>query len=58
MGFLVVRFLIDVLDLEDRHIAWGVVQVLVEVTWLTLFATYLTNLLRGRPRLGRATSWS
>lgn len=49
--FLVIRLVIDVLDLEDRHTGWGVVQVLVEVTWLTMFATYLSSL------LGEAREW-
>lgn len=43
---LVIRFAIDVLDLEDRHPAWRLVQVLVEVTWLTWLATLLTSQLR------------
>ncbi len=47
VGFVLVRLLIDVLDLEEKHPAWAVVQVLVEVTWLTLFANLLTNRLRG-----------
>jgi hypothetical protein len=51
IGFLVVRFAIDVLDLEDRHTAWGLVQVLVEVTWLTLFATFLSR------KLGDLRDW-
>lgn len=40
---LVIRFVIDVLDLEERHTAWGIVQALVEVTWLTWLATILTS---------------
>lgn len=40
---LVIRFVIDVLDLEERHTAWGMVQALVEVTWLTWLATILTS---------------
>jgi hypothetical protein len=51
VGFLVVRFAIDILDLEERHTGWGLVQVLVEVTWLTLFATFLTN------QLGDLRDW-
>lgn len=51
VAFLVLRLVIDVLDLEDRHTGWGVVQVLVEVTWLTMFATYLSSL------LGEARAW-
>lgn len=43
---LVIRFAIDVLDLEERHTAWGLVQALVEVTWLTWLATLLTSRLR------------
>jgi len=43
---LVIRFAIDVLDLEERHPAWRLVQVLVEVTWLTWLATLLTSQLR------------
>ncbi|MBJ7356649.1 hypothetical protein [Nocardioides sp.] len=43
---LVIRFVIDVLDLEERHTAWGLVQALVEVTWLTWLATMLTSELR------------
>ncbi len=43
---LVIRFAIDVLDLEERHTAWGLVQALVEVTWLTWLATVLTSQLR------------
>ena len=39
---LLVRVAIDLLDLEERHTAWGLVQAVVEVTWLTWFATYLT----------------
>lgn len=41
--FLTIRFVIDVLDLEERHTAWGLVQALVEVTWLTWLATYITR---------------
>ena len=41
--FLVIRLTIDLLDLEERHTAWGLVQALVEVTWLTWLATYLTG---------------
>jgi hypothetical protein len=51
IAFLVVRLLIDILDLEERSTVWGVVQVLVEVTWLTLFATSLTKI------LGDARDW-
>ena len=43
---LVIRFAIDVLDLEERHTAWGLVQALVEVTWLTWLANLLTGQLR------------
>lgn len=43
---LAIRFAIDVLDLEERHPAWALVQVLVEVTWLTWLATLLTSHLR------------
>ena len=41
--FLAIRFAIDRLDLEERHTAWGLVQALVEVTWLTWLATYITR---------------
>lgn len=47
VAFVLARLLIDVLDLEEKHPAWAAVQVLVEVTWLTLFANLLTNRLRG-----------
>ena len=40
---LLIRLLIDLLDLEERHTAWGLVQVVVEVTWLTWLATILTS---------------
>ena len=40
--FLVIRLVIDLLDLEERHPAWGLVQVLVEVTWLTWLASFIT----------------
>jgi hypothetical protein len=40
---LVIRLAIDLLDLEERHTAWGLVQVLVEVTWLTWLASLLTS---------------
>ncbi|GAB3247043.1 hypothetical protein [Nocardioides dilutus] len=40
---LVIRVAIDLLDLEERHAAWGLVQVLVEVTWLTWAASLLTS---------------
>ena len=43
VGVLVIRILIDVLDLVDRHPAWGLLQALVEVTWLTWFANFLTS---------------
>jgi hypothetical protein len=42
-GVLVIRLTIDLLDLEERHMAWGIVQVLVEVTWLTFLASLLTS---------------
>lgn len=41
--FLAIRLVIDVLDLEERHTAWGLVQTYVEVTWLVLFATYFSK---------------
>ena len=37
------RMLIDVLDLEEKHAVWALVQVVVEVTWLTWLATYITK---------------
>jgi hypothetical protein len=43
---LLIRFAIDVLDLEERHPAWGMFQALVEITWLTWLATMLTTTLR------------
>jgi hypothetical protein len=43
---LAIRFAIDVLDLEERHPTWALIQVLVEVTWLTWLATLLTSQLR------------
>ena len=45
--------IIDVLDLEEKHTAWGLVQVVVEVTWLTWLATYLTKRWTDREGLGR-----
>lgn len=41
--FLVIRVAIDLLDLEERSTAWGLVQALVEVTWLTWLATYISR---------------
>jgi hypothetical protein len=49
--FLAIRLVIDLLDLEERHTAWGLVQALVEVTWLTWLATFLTS------RISDATDW-
>lgn len=40
---LVIRFIIDLLDLVERHPAWSFVQALVEVTWLTWLATLLST---------------
>jgi hypothetical protein len=40
---LVIRLTIDLLDLEERHVAWGLVQVLVEATWLTFAAVLVTS---------------
>ncbi len=72
--FLAIRFVIDRLDLEERHTAWGLVQALVEVTWLTWLATYITrqwgsvkdwfgeprgrDLGQGRGRSVTATDWA
>jgi hypothetical protein len=49
--FLALRLLIDLFDLADRHPAWGLVRVVVEVTWLTWLATLLTA------RWGDLRSW-
>ena len=56
---LVIRLLIDLLDLEERHTAWGLVQVVVEVTWLTWLATILTSRFWPTRRTGSVTgsSW-
>lgn len=40
---LVVRAVMDRLDLADRHTAWGLLAALVEVTWLTWLASLLTS---------------
>ena len=40
---LVVRAVMDRLDLADRHAAWGLLAALVEVTWLTWLASLLTS---------------
>ncbi len=40
---LVVRTVMDRLDLADRHTVWGLLAVLVEVTWLTWVASILTS---------------
>lgn len=41
--FFAIRLLIDVLDLEEKHPVWALVQVLVEVTWLTWLTIYISN---------------
>lgn len=43
VGVLLLRVVIDLLDLADRHPAWGLAQVIVEVTWLTWFANLITR---------------
>ena len=40
---LVVRTVMDRLDLAERHTAWGLLAALVEVTWLTWLAAILTS---------------
>jgi len=40
---LVVRTVMDRLELAERHIAWGFSAALVEVTWLTWLAAILTS---------------
>lgn len=42
-GALVLRSVIDRLDLPGRHAAWGLLAALVEVTWLTWLASLATN---------------
>jgi hypothetical protein len=43
VGVLLLRVVIDLFDLADRHPGWGLTQVVVEVTWLTWFATLITR---------------
>jgi hypothetical protein len=40
---LVLRLVVDLLDLVERHPGWGFAQALLEVTWLTWLATLLTS---------------
>ena len=40
---LVLRFLLDKLDLPQKHFAWGLVAAYVEVFWLFLVARQVTN---------------
>jgi hypothetical protein len=43
VGVILLRVVIDLLDLADRHPGWGLAQVVVEVTWLTWFANLITR---------------
>lgn len=43
VGALLMRSVIDRLDLPSRHAAWALLAALVEVTWLTWLASLLTS---------------